>query len=74
MLFFGAGTAGVGIANLIAKSLTMLGISEDEARQHCWLFDINGLVQSQRTDLADFQQPLLISMHPLIILSKRFVN
>lgn len=65
VLFFGAGTAGVGIANLIAKSLTMLGISEDEARQHCWLFDINGLVQSQRTDLADFQLPFAHQHAPI---------
>ena len=56
-LFFGAGTAGTGIANLLVKALVMQGLSEDEARQCCWFYDVHGLLQSERTDLADFQQP-----------------
>lgn len=57
VLFFGAGTAGVGIANLLVKALVMRGMPEYQARQACWLYDVNGLLQSGRTDLADFQQP-----------------
>lgn len=57
ILFFGAGTAAVGIATLLVKALMMNGLSEAEARQHCWMFDVHGLLQSQRQDLADFQQP-----------------
>lgn len=33
------------------------GIDEDEARRHVWLYDKNGLIQSEREGLADFQQP-----------------
>jgi malate dehydrogenase (oxaloacetate-decarboxylating)(NADP+) len=57
ILFFGAGTAAVGIANLFTKALVMQGKSEEEAKEHCWMFDINGLLQSERQDLADFQKP-----------------
>lgn len=56
-LFFGAGTAGTGIAGLLVKAMIMQGLSEEQARQCCWFYDINGLLQSERTDLADFQQP-----------------
>lgn len=56
-LFFGAGTAGTGIAGLLVKAMVMEGLSEEEALERCWFYDIHGLLQSERTDLADFQQP-----------------
>lgn len=57
ILFFGAGTAGAGIAGLMAKTLMMEGLPAEQAHQACWLYDINGLLVSSRTDLADFQKP-----------------
>lgn len=56
-LFFGAGTAAVGIANLLVKAMMLEGLSEQAAYARCWMFDIHGLLQNQRDDLADFQQP-----------------
>lgn len=56
-LFMGAGSAATGIAELISQAMAMEGLSIDEARARNWLFDINGLVQSSRKDLADFQKP-----------------
>ena len=56
-LFMGAGSAATGIAELISQAMVMEGASIEQARGQNWLFDINGLVQSARTDLADFQQP-----------------
>ena len=56
-LFFGAGTAGAGIAGLLVKAMVAQGLSVAEARERCWVYDINGLLKSERTDLADFQQP-----------------
>jgi malate dehydrogenase (oxaloacetate-decarboxylating)(NADP+) len=57
VLFLGAGSAGIGIADLIASAITLEGLTEDQARGRISLFDINGLIEPSRTDLYDFQQP-----------------
>jgi malate dehydrogenase (oxaloacetate-decarboxylating)(NADP+) len=57
ILFFGAGSAGIGIADLVASAMTFEGLTIDQARSHITLFDINGLLESHRTDLFDFQKP-----------------
>ena len=56
-LFMGAGSAATGIAELVAQAMVMEGLTLEQARARNWLFDINGLVQSSRTDLAEFQKP-----------------
>jgi len=56
-LFMGAGSAATGVAELIAQAMVMEGLTLEQARARNWLFDINGLVQSSRTDLAEFQKP-----------------
>jgi len=56
-LFMGAGSAATGIAELIAQAMVMEGLTLEQARARNWLFDINGLVQASRTDLAEFQKP-----------------
>jgi malate dehydrogenase (oxaloacetate-decarboxylating)(NADP+) len=56
-LFLGAGSAGTGIADLLSQTMVQEGMSIEEARKHCWLVDIHGLIESSRTDLADFQKP-----------------
>lgn len=56
-LFMGAGSAATGIAELISEAMVMEGLTIEQARARNWLFDINGLVESTRTDLADFQKP-----------------
>ena len=56
-LFLGAGSAGTGIANLLAQVMMQEGLSAEQARARCWLFDRKGLIQSNRTDLADFKKP-----------------
>lgn len=56
-LFLGAGSAGIGLANLLCSALVAHGMTLDEARSRVYMFDINGLLESTRTDLVDFQLP-----------------
>jgi malate dehydrogenase (oxaloacetate-decarboxylating)(NADP+) len=65
LLFLGAGSAGVGIAELISLAMSKDGLAMDEARKRCWLVDVNGLIESSRTDLADFQKPFAHAHAPL---------
>src|SRR6202162_5410867 len=56
-LFLGAGSAGIGIADLLTQAMMAEGLDADAARSRIWLFDVNGLLEASRTDLADFQKP-----------------
>ncbi len=56
-LFLGAGSAGIGLANLLCSALVVQGMTIEEARSRVHMFDINGLLESTRKDLFDFQLP-----------------
>src|ERR1700758_3748674 len=56
-LFLGAGSAGIGLANLLCSALVQQGMTLKEAQAHVYMFDIDGLLESTRTDLVDFQKP-----------------
>jgi malate dehydrogenase (oxaloacetate-decarboxylating)(NADP+) len=56
-LFLGAGSAATGIAELISLAMEQEGMDPAPARRRNALFDINGLLVTSRTDLADFQKP-----------------
>src|SRR6201982_4062939 len=64
-LFLGGGSAGTGIAELISQAMAREGIDIGEARQRNVLFDINGLIVTSRTDLADFQKPFAQDRAPV---------
>ncbi|KAM0837845.1 hypothetical protein ACQ4PT_061365 [Festuca glaucescens] len=50
-LFFGAGEAGTGIAELVALEISMQShLSPEEARKNIWLVDSKGLIVSSRKD------------------------
>jgi malate dehydrogenase (oxaloacetate-decarboxylating) len=57
VVIFGAGTAGVGIADQIRAVMTGDGLREDGATRRFWLVDKQGLLVDDMTDLRDFQQP-----------------
>ncbi|KAF2858894.1 hypothetical protein K470DRAFT_235508 [Piedraia hortae CBS 480.64] len=53
-VFFGAGSAGVGVAKQLTEFFMKEGLSEDEARKRFWLVDSQGLVTTDRPGkLAD---------------------
>lgn len=54
---FGAGTAGVGIANLVMSEMVAQGLSEEEARSRFYLVDKQGLLFDDMTDLTIEQKP-----------------
>lgn len=37
ILFFGAGSAGIGVAKQLISFFTLLGMSEDEAKEHIYV-------------------------------------
>ena len=55
VLFLGAGSSAIGIANLIVTALRMQGVSEQAARSRISMFDMYGLVEPSRTDLSKAQ-------------------
>ena len=61
VLFLGAGSAGIGIANMISSAMHQAGLSEVEARGRISLFDVHGLIEPSRTDLTEDQK---VYAHP----------
>ena len=56
-LFLGAGSAGIGLADLLCSALVAQGMTPEDAQSRVYMFDVNGLLESSRTDLVDFQKP-----------------
>src|SRR5882762_1960810 len=56
ILFLGAGSAGIGIANLIAAAMQDKGLSQEAARSHISMFDVDGLLEPSRADLSEAQK------------------
>jgi malate dehydrogenase (oxaloacetate-decarboxylating)(NADP+) len=70
ILFLGAGSAGIGIADLIVSAMQIKGVSPDEARSRVSMFDINGLIEPSRADLSESQKVYAHKAEP----SKEFVK
>ncbi|WP_155896288.1 oxaloacetate-decarboxylating malate dehydrogenase [Bacillus sp. 105MF] len=57
VVVFGAGTAGIGIADQVRDAMVRAGLSEKEANERFWCIDRNGLLTDNMEGLLDFQLP-----------------
>lgn len=57
VVVFGAGTAGIGIAEQLREAMVHDGLSQEESYSHFWCIDRNGLLTDDMKDLRDFQVP-----------------
>jgi malate dehydrogenase (oxaloacetate-decarboxylating) len=56
VVMLGAGSAGIGVMNLIANTMVDEGLTLGEARARCWIVNRGGLLTTDRTDLSDAQR------------------
>ena len=56
-LFLGAGSAAIGLADLICSAMVQEGMPLKDAQARVYMFDVNGLLDDSRRDLFDFQKP-----------------
>src|SRR6516162_6335494 len=64
ILFLGAGSAAIGLADLIVSALGQQGIAADAARQQIRMFDTQGLVVAGRPGLAKHKLPYAHQLPP----------
>ena len=56
VVFFGAGSAAIGVADYIHATMVADGLAEEEARRRFWVVDLHGLLRTGRTDLTPEQR------------------
>jgi malate dehydrogenase (oxaloacetate-decarboxylating) len=57
VLVYGAGTAGVGIADLVREAMDRSGLPSQEAYRQFWAFNSRGLIVDDNPGVRDFQRP-----------------
>jgi malate dehydrogenase (oxaloacetate-decarboxylating) len=61
IVMLGAGSAGIGVLDMIRREMINQGLSDDAARERIWVVDVDGLLTDDRTDLSagqrDFAHP-----------------
>jgi len=56
IVFIGAGSAAIGVADYLRVAMVEEGLSENEARARFWIVDKDGLLNTDRPDLSDEQK------------------
>jgi malate dehydrogenase (oxaloacetate-decarboxylating) len=56
IVFYGAGSAAIGVADYLRMALVDSGLSEKEARSRLWIVNRGGILHTDRSDLASEQR------------------
>lgn len=56
IVFLGAGSAAIGVADYLRAAMIVEGLSDAEARRRFWIVDVDGLLVDTRGDLAPEQR------------------
>jgi malate dehydrogenase (oxaloacetate-decarboxylating) len=56
VVMLGAGSAGIGVLDMIRREMETEGLSEQDARERIWVVDVVGLLTEDRTDLSEGQR------------------
>jgi malate dehydrogenase (oxaloacetate-decarboxylating) len=56
IVMLGAGSAAIGVADLLRAAMRDTGLSEQDVRRRFWVVDKDGLLHSERTDLSAEQR------------------
>ncbi len=56
VVMLGAGSAGIGVLDMVRREMVAQGLSEEEAAQRIWVVDVVGLLTDDRADLSDGQR------------------
>ncbi len=56
VVMLGAGSAGIGVLDMIRREMVTEGLSEQDAAERIWVVDVVGLLTDDRTDLSDAQR------------------
>ena len=70
ILFFGAGSAAIGIGGLISVAMQEKGLSKDDADGRISMFDVEGLLEPSRKDLSPSQAVFAHKAEPTKDLAK----
>jgi malate dehydrogenase (oxaloacetate-decarboxylating) len=56
IVMLGAGSAGIGVLDMVRREMMTEGLSEQAASERIWVVDVVGLLTDDRTDLSDAQR------------------
>ena len=56
VVMLGAGSAGIGVLDMVRREMIAEGLSEQAASERIWVVDVDGLLTDDRTDLSDAQR------------------
>ncbi len=56
VVMLGAGSAGIGVLDMVQRAMVAQGLSETEAAERIWVVDVVGLLTDDRTDLTQGQR------------------